>query len=107
MPPKMVRILWLDARNVDYEMFESELSDLKPDHLLAPYDCVGFIVRETKDVVVISQGLMPKWEPRAEEVYRHLLFIPKVQIQKIVEVDEQPNPKPKPRVVSRVEIVCL
>jgi len=103
--PKMVRILWLDAR-IRSEVFESEFDNLKEQNFLAPYDCIGFIIRETKDVLVISQSRMPKCEPRDEEVYRHLLFIPKVQIKKIVELNEKQNPKPKPKVVSRVEVVC-
>jgi hypothetical protein len=103
----MVRILWMDARNMNCDMVESEIEDLKPEKLLAPYDCIGFVVRETEEVILIAQGFLPKWDHRDEDLYRHLLSIPKVQIVKIVELEGRHDPQPKPRVVSRVEVVCL
>jgi hypothetical protein len=78
---KKVRILWKDARNINTELFEAELEDLKEDRLLAPYDCVGFLIKETKDVIVIALGLMPQCDPRDETLFRHLLCIPKSQIE--------------------------
>jgi len=85
MKDKIVYIEWQDARSFQEVMSEDELLETF-EYGLAKYECIGFLVKEDKNLVMIALGRLPKMYRRDEILYRNILLIPRVQITKIQEV---------------------
>ena len=86
---KIVRVKWIDAKS-QYNMTEEELQDIiekKAEN--PPFDCVGFLLRETNNNIIIAQSVLPKNFRTDETAYREVLFIPKVLVQTIIELREK------------------
>lgn len=98
-----VEVLWKDARCLD-RLFEDELKDAK---FLVDYHAMGYVIEDLLLCLVICQGVLPKADSNDTTMFRNVLAIPKSQIMSLRILEPKQNPKPKPRVVSRVEIVCL
>jgi hypothetical protein len=98
-----VEVFWKDARILD-RLFEDELKDTK---FLVDYHAMGYVIDDLPLCLVICQGVLPKADSNDTTMFRNVLAIPKAQIISLRILEPKQNPKPKPRVVSRVEIICL
>lgn len=89
---KIVKVLWVDAHSQD-TMSEKELKELmqKEGSALAPYWAVGWLLAENKEVLVVASGILPEEEKffLEETVYKRIIFIPRLQVKGIWELQEK------------------
>lgn len=73
---RMVLVVFKDSASFK-ELCEEELKEAT----LPYYFAIGFLVKETPDTVVLSQGYLPSSFPFDLTIYRNVLFIPKISIE--------------------------
>ncbi len=94
---RVVCITFNDVYLVD-ELYESELK--KGSIPVSPYTCIGFLINETKDSIMICQSILHKIDDfkHDETRYRNVLNIPKALIISMEEYEILREPrKEQPR----------
>jgi len=80
---KIVRISWKDAKSIQ----SLDHCDVPQSLELAPYIAAGFKIAESKEALVICQGILPACDKFEEPFYKAVLTIPKALITKVEEFE--------------------
>ena len=84
---KRIDVVWIDAHSDDAKL---TLREIKTENELFLVETVGFLVHESKSVIVVAQNAFDECpEDDSEFTYRHTLWIPKVLIKTRKELVER------------------
>ena len=81
---KLVKIVWKDARSIG-EVFADDLDDF---FKVPSCTFIGFLLRENEEAILLASGFLPKIESHDDEIYRHVMIIPKAMIVEMKELKE-------------------